>query len=47
MGKMCEYQIIREKAPPVCEYTGKLCTLCVLGNGKTHKEAEKALKERD
>lgn len=41
---MCEFQILKtspegEELPPKCDYTGSLCTLCVLGNAKTYKEA--------
>lgn len=48
---MCEYAKfpIDMFGPPVCEYTKGLCTLCVMGNAKTYKEAkqaEKALTER-
>jgi hypothetical protein len=38
---MCEYQRIKDDQLPMCEYTKTLCTLCVLGNGNTYKEAEK------
>ena len=38
---MCQYQIINENEVAMCEYTKSLCTLCVLGNGNTYKEAEK------
>jgi hypothetical protein len=43
---MCKYQIFNEGEMPMCEYTKTECTLCVLGNGNTYKEAEKALTER-
>ena len=40
---MCKYQLIKEDGNlPECEYTKSFCTLCVLGNAKTYKEAEKA-----
>ena len=38
---MCKYQTINESGIRMCEYTKKLCTLCVFGNGKTYEEAEK------
>lgn len=44
---MCEYQIVEENKPPMCEYTKEPCTLCVLGNGNTYKEAEKARADND
>lgn len=37
---MCQYQIFKGNDLPVCEYTKTLCTLCVLGNCNTYKEAE-------
>ena len=37
---MCEYQRVKENQMPMCEYTKTWCTYCVLGNGKTYKEAE-------
>lgn len=41
--KMCKYQLIKEEGKmPECEFTKSLCTLCVLGNAKTYKEAEEA-----
>lgn len=43
---MCEYQIFHETGLPMCRYTKSLCTLCVLGNGKTYEEAVKAEKEQ-
>lgn len=43
---MCEYAKfpIDMLGPPVCEYTKGLCTLCVMGNAKTYKEAKEAEK---
>lgn len=41
---MCQYAIVSNKGLIKCDYTKKLCTLCILGNGKTYKEAEQALK---
>lgn len=39
---MCKYAIVLEgDYPPVCKYTNKLCTWCILGNSKTYEEAEK------
>lgn len=38
---MCKYQSFNEKDLPMCEYTQKPCTLCVLGNCNTYNEAEK------
>lgn len=37
---MCKYAIVNEGKMPICEYTKRMCTLCVLGNGNTYKEAE-------
>ena len=37
---MCKYGILNEREILICEYTKTLCTLCVLGNGNTYKEAE-------
>lgn len=37
---MCQYAIFKEGEVPMCEYTKTLCTLCVLGNGNTYKEAQ-------
>ena len=43
---MCKYLIVSENEMDICEYTKKPCTLCVLGNGNTYKEAqEKEQKE--
>lgn len=39
---MCEFQTINPNELPMCEYTNDICTLCVLGNSKTYKEAVKA-----
>lgn len=39
---MCKYQIFPYGDMPICEYTKKTCTICVLGNNKTYEEAEKA-----
>ncbi len=39
---MCDFAKINENNVYICEYTKSLCTLCVLGNGKTYKEAVKA-----
>lgn len=40
---MCKYLIVKEEGVmPECEFTKSLCTLCVLGNAKTYKEAEEA-----
>lgn len=30
--------------PPMCAVNNQLCTLCVLGNGNTYKEASRATK---
>lgn len=38
---MCEFQKWRDNQPPLCEYTNKLCTMCVMGNAKTYKKALK------
>ena len=43
MTTMCEYAIAEENKPFMCEYTKKLCTLCVLGNADTYNKA----KEKD
>lgn len=44
---MCKYAIILEgDYPPVCKYTNELCTLCILGNSKTYKEAEESEQSR-
>lgn len=40
---MCDYAIVKEGEMTICEYTKSLCTLCVLGNGKTYKEATRAV----
>ena len=40
---MCKYAIFNEGKMPICEYTNTPCTLCVLGNGNTYKEAEERL----
>lgn len=37
---MCKYLKIKENNLHICEHTNTLCTLCVLGNGKTYKEAQ-------
>ena len=37
---MCEYAIAEENKPFMCEYTKKLCTLCVLGNADTYNKAK-------
>lgn len=37
---MCEYQKVTEGELPVCEYTGRECTLCVLGNSRTYNQAK-------
>lgn len=39
---MCEYQIVEENKPPMCEHTKNLCTCCILGNQKTYEKAKKA-----
>lgn len=39
---MCEYAIKYDGRMLKCAYTGKPCTLCVFGNGKTFMEAEKS-----
>ena len=40
---MCKYLRLKEEGViPECEYTKSPCTLCVLGNAKTFKEAEEA-----
>lgn len=39
---MCEYQRIVDNNLPICDYTKKPCTLCVLGNCNTYNEAEKS-----
>lgn len=43
---MCEYARYPvntcETETPVCEHTKQRCTLCVMGNAKTYKEAKKA-----
>lgn len=38
---MCEYQRVDEGKLPMCEYTKKECTLCVLGNARTYEEAKR------
>ena len=41
--RMCKYLRLKEEGViPECEYTKSPCTLCVLGNAKTFKEAEEA-----
>lgn len=37
---MCKYQRVEDNKLPVCDYTGKECTFCVLGNATTYKQAE-------
>jgi hypothetical protein len=37
---MCKYVIITDNDLYICEYTNQICTLCVLGNGNTYKEAQ-------
>ena len=41
---MCEYarHPMDMFGMPTCEYTKELCTLCVMGNAKTYKEAKEA-----
>ena len=41
---MCEFQRVKENELPMCDYTKSPCTLCVIGNGNTYKEAVKAEK---
>jgi hypothetical protein len=41
---MCKYQIFFDGEIPMCEYTKKPCTICVLGNSKTYEEAEAKMK---
>ena len=41
---MCKYQQIEDGKMPVCGYTKKACTLCVLGNMNTFNEAERSSK---
>ena len=42
---MCPFQKINfelnKKSLPMCDYTKKECTLCVMGNAKTYNEAVK------
>ena len=42
---MCDFQRVKENELPTCEYTKSLCTLCVLGNANTYKEAVKATED--
>ena len=43
---MCKYVVIKEEGVvPECGYTKSLCTLCIMGNSKTYKEAEEAERE--
>ena len=44
---MCEYAIKDNDRMIMCAHTGKPCTLCVLGNGKTFMEAEKSRAEAE
>ena len=44
---MCQYQIFHEGEMPISKHTKSFCTLCVLGNGKTYKEAEEAKKSEE
>jgi hypothetical protein len=44
---MCEYALKYDGRMLKCAYTGKLCTLCVLGSGKTFAEAEKSRAEAE
>lgn len=37
---MCDYAIVKEGEMTICKYTKSFCTLCVLGNGNTYREAE-------
>lgn len=37
---MCEYQRVKDNKMPTCEYTGKECTFCVLGNFMTYNQAK-------
>lgn len=41
---MCEYarHPMDMFGMPICEHTKELCTLCVMGNAKTYKEAKEA-----
>ena len=44
---MCEYQRHSDKklkGIPICIYTNKPCTLCVLGNADTYNKAKEAEK---
>lgn len=36
---MCEFQKWVDNQLPFCEYTNSFCTLCVMGNATTYKEA--------
>ena len=44
---MCEYIISEPNKLPICKYTKDKCTLCVLGNAKTYKEANEKNKENN
>lgn len=44
---MCEYVLKEDGKMLMCAYTGKPCTLCVLGNGSTFMEAEKSRAEAE
>lgn len=43
---MCEYQRITHYAGvanlPICTFTNRICTYCVLGNADTYKKAKEA-----
>lgn len=38
---MCSHQKLEEGKMPICGYTNKPCTLCVIGNMNTLKQAER------
>lgn len=46
---MCEFQryTFDSPLPLMCDYTKKVCTLCVWGNMKTYEEAIKAKEGSD
>lgn len=41
---MCQYARFEEGKMPICDYTKQPCTLCVMGNMNTLKEAERSKK---
>lgn len=42
---MCEYQRVELDKLPMCDYTKKPCTYCVLGNATTYNQAKKYERE--